>query len=218
MYISRVEIDDKNRQKLKELQSLGSYHNWVERSFPDEKKSEFRHLWRIDRLQNKRYLLIVSPNKPDMVQLEKYGVRGTAQISNYDHYLNSLKENQILRFRLTANPVSRHNGKVIKASMPADKKQGKNMLDRQKDWLLKRTAGKGFKIVKNDLGMDDFEIVSRKLLRLKHRNDQAVNLKQVTYEGILQITDLEKFKETLVKGLGRERAYGMGLITVIPIK
>ena len=29
MYISRVEIDDRNRRKINDLSHLGAYHNWV---------------------------------------------------------------------------------------------------------------------------------------------------------------------------------------------
>jgi CRISPR system Cascade subunit CasE len=38
----------------------------------------------------------------------------------------------------------------------------------------------------------------------------------VTFEGLLQIQNLVLFKQTLVNGLGREKAFGMGLMTVIP--
>ena len=37
----------------------------------------------------------------------------------------------------------------------------------------------------------------------------------VTYEGILQVNDVEKFRKVLVEGLGREKAYGLGLLTVM---
>lgn len=33
MYLSRVEIDTNDRQKISDLTHLGSYHNWVEQSF-----------------------------------------------------------------------------------------------------------------------------------------------------------------------------------------
>lgn len=36
MYLSRVEIDQGNRQKLKDLTHLGAYHSWVENSFPEK--------------------------------------------------------------------------------------------------------------------------------------------------------------------------------------
>lgn len=38
MYLSRVEIDTKNRKKMRDLTHVGVYHAWVEDSFP---KSNF---------------------------------------------------------------------------------------------------------------------------------------------------------------------------------
>lgn len=39
----------------------------------------------------------------------------------------------------------------------------------------------------------------------------------MTYEGILKVCDEEKFKELLVAGIGRGKAYGMGLLTIVHI-
>ena len=68
MYISRVEIDRTNRQKIRCLTHIGAYHAWVEESFPEEMEQSIRtrKLWRIDRIQDKDYLIIVSENKPDL--------------------------------------------------------------------------------------------------------------------------------------------------------
>jgi CRISPR system Cascade subunit CasE len=41
-----------------------------------------------------------------------------------------------------------------------------------------------------------------------------VSLYTVTYEGILEITDVELFKEVLTKGIGRGKAYGCGMLTI----
>jgi CRISPR system Cascade subunit CasE len=38
----------------------------------------------------------------------------------------------------------------------------------------------------------------------------------VSFEGTLVVSDLVRFKETLATGIGREKAFGMGLLTVIP--
>ena len=37
------------------------------------------------------------------------------------------------------------------------------------------------------------------------------------YEGLLQVTDEENFRKILVEGLGREKAFGCGLLTVMRI-
>ena len=60
MYISRVEIDMNNRRKVKNLTHVGAFHDWVERSFPNEieKQIRTRKLWRIDTLQGKTISLL----------------------------------------------------------------------------------------------------------------------------------------------------------------
>lgn len=42
-----------------------------------------------------------------------------------------------------------------------------------------------------------------------------VSFLAVTYEGILQVTDAELFRKALTDGIGREKAYGMGMLTVV---
>ena len=37
----------------------------------------------------------------------------------------------------------------------------------------------------------------------------------VTYEGLLTVTDVQAFREALTNGIGRGKAYGMGLLTVM---
>ena len=44
---------------------------------------------------------------------------------------------------------------------------------------------------------------------------RPVTLLAVTYEGILQVTDPEAFKALLCEGVGRGKAYGLGLMTII---
>lgn len=51
----------------------------------------------------------------------------------------------------------------------------------------------------------------------KEQGKNKVSIKGVTYEGILKVYDEEKFKELLVAGIGRGKAYGMGLLTIVHI-
>ncbi len=107
MYLSRVEIDIKNRRKIKNLSHVGAFHNWVENSFPKEIKfkQRSRKLWRIDKLNGKEYLLIVSSEKPDIQILEKYGVQDSAETKYYGDFLGKLKNGQKMKFRVVLNPV-----------------------------------------------------------------------------------------------------------------
>lgn len=209
MYLSRIEIDSANRRKIKDLSHLGAYHNWVENCFPNEIKEgkRLRHLWRIDKLQEKDYLLLLSAEKPDMDVLNRYGVIGTAQSKEYTPFLRRLASKQKARFRLTANPSYRK-------CVPGQKK-GKIYphitLQQQKEWMQKHAAMSGFSVTEKS-----FDVVERGYSIL-YKGNRRVRLSRVTYEGILEITDLEKFRKALSLGIGREKAYGMGLLTVIPL-
>lgn len=219
MYLSRVEIATNDRQKTKELTHLGAYHNWVEQSFPDEIKSgeRRRHLWRVDQLNGKNYLLVLSEEKPSLKQFESYGVDGTGIVKSYDEFLDSVHVGDIMRFRLTANPSY--------AAYTPGAKRGRIYphvtVEQQRKWLNARSASAGFKLVKNHNGNEDeenyaFDIVTRDHPTLYRKSGHNLRLSRVTFEGILQIQDLDAFKTTLIHGLGREKAFGMGLMTVIP--
>lgn len=219
MYLSRVEIATKNRRKIKDLTHLGAYHNWVEQSFPAEINhgERKRHLWRLDQLAGKNYLLVLSENKPDTGQLEKYGVSGTAMIKVYDQFLDTIKVGETMRFRLTANPS-------YVAPRPGEKRGQVYpyvTIEQQRQWLSKKSQKAGFKLVWQQPLLDEadgfvFDVVSRDYPMLYRKAGRGVRLSRVVFEGLLQVQDLTVFKDTLIKGLGREKAFGMGLMTVIP--
>ncbi|AND79548.1 type I-E CRISPR-associated protein Cas6/Cse3/CasE [Streptococcus pantholopis] len=212
MYISRVEIDRNNRRKIKDLKNIESYHGWVEQSFPDEIKQEIRtrKLWRIDQLQGKQYLIIVSQEKPNLKRLEKYGVANSAQTKMYDHFLNSLKEGERMRFRLVLNPV------ISRTSKDNNHKRGVLMphvtIEHQMEYLLNRSEKNGF-----TLREDDFSIVERGYEIFNKTNSKSIRLIKVVYEGILTVNDVELFKKALTEGVGKKKAYGFGMMTVIPV-
>ena len=71
MYLSRVKLNLKKRKTVKALTTPTLFHGAVERSFGDERK---RNLWRVDRLNDQYYLLIVSHDKPDLSRVvEQFG-------------------------------------------------------------------------------------------------------------------------------------------------
>ncbi|MFT8458236.1 MAG: type I-E CRISPR-associated protein Cas6/Cse3/CasE [Liquorilactobacillus ghanensis] len=220
MYLSRIQIDIDNRQKIKNLTHLGAFHNWVEHCFPIEIETHkrCRHLWRIDQLAGKRYLLLLSEEKPDLTEFVKYGVSKTAMIKNYEPFLAQIKEDQIMQFRLTANPTH------------AIKNPGHNQprivphitVEQQKNWLITRSEKFGFQLteqISNSLSsvseMTTFDIVNRDWPILRH-GGRTIRLSRVTFEGILRVKDYGKFKQALEMGIGREKGFGMGLMTVIP--
>lgn len=219
MYLSRVEIDLYNRKTLRDLDHLGCYHGWIEDSFSDDrnksKADRSRKLWRIDTIKDKSYLLILSEDKADFNSLEKYGVKGTAACKSYDEFLDSLKEGMRANFRIKLNTVKSIRDK----DNPGKRGQLVPVpLDELNDFFMARTEKNGFTV-----RPDEFTITSRdEEVFVRHDEDKAkaANLKLVsaTYEGVLTIADLDKFKNALVSGIGKKKAYGFGFLTIIPIK
>lgn len=210
MYISRVEIDTNNRRKIRNLTHLGVYHSWVEDSFPDEREHNLRtrKLWRVDVIDKKVYLIVVSQNNPKLSLLERYGIAGTAQTKNYEKFLDSISDGDKMSFRVALNPViseSQENGKRGRVK-PCYDEEG------QINYLTDRAISNGFNIEMNSL-----MITERGFSILKKQEIGQIRLIKVVFEGILTVENSNLFRKVLVNGLGKHKAYGFGLMTVIPL-
>ncbi|MDU2025867.1 MAG: type I-E CRISPR-associated protein Cas6/Cse3/CasE [Finegoldia magna] len=42
-------------------------------------------------------------------------------------------------------------------------------------------------------------------------------MNKAVVEGVLAVKDVDKFKEILINGFGKRKAYGYGLMTIVPI-
>ncbi|MGI6040234.1 MAG: type I-E CRISPR-associated protein Cas6/Cse3/CasE [Eubacteriales bacterium] len=209
MYLSRVEVDMRNRALLQALAVPEFLHAAIENCVLGKRQ---RNLWRLDTVAEKHYLLIVSQEKVDFTPLkEKFGPDDGKPVEQpvcYDKLFDRLQTGQQWRFRLSANPTksvmldtSNTRGKVY-AVRPSETKQ----------WLVDKSKKKGFSV-----DMESFIVIEDGWKRFKKgrsRNAHQVSLYTVTYEGILKITDVGLFRETLLKGIGRGKAYGCGMLTV----
>lgn len=209
MYLSRVEIDVSDRRKIRDLTHSGAFHNWVESSFPDEMAAGIRtrKLWRIDILHEKQYLLVVSQTRPDHARLEKYGVPGSARSKNYDLFLSRIHCGQSYQFKVTLNPV--HS--VAQEKGKRGRVYPEVTIERQRMFLEKRADRYGF-----SLDAEDYDITERGYKLLRKGREKPVRLCQVTYEGRLTVENADIFRKALTEGIGRKKAYGFGMMTVIP--
>lgn len=210
MFLSRVEIDLTDRRNIKELTHLGAYHNWVEQCFPNEIKqsNRTRKLWRIDRLNGKSYLLILSETPPSLIEMEKYGVQGSAQTKDYNDHLGKLKKGGRMRFRIVVNPV---HSVMEKGKRGIEKPHITSF--HQIQYFMDRTEKNGFHVDENEI-----QLVERNFELLRKPGQKPIRVVKAVFEGVLTITDLELFIQVLTHGMGKKKAYGFGLITVIPLE
>lgn len=205
MYLSRVAIDVKRHESMKALYNLEILHGMIEGSFWGERK---RNLWRVDRMGGEDYLLLLSKTPPQTNSLpEQVGYTNSVwETKNYDSLLDRITEGSKWYFRLTANPTV--------ATPTKGRKRGKvkaiTVVPKQREWLKKQSMIKGFL-----LQDDRFDVVQSEWRTIK-KAGKEIQIFSSTYEGILTVTDSEIFCKTLTEGIGREKAFGMGLLTVIP--
>lgn len=204
MFLSKISLNLNNRNTIEALSSPSKIHGAVENCFLQPRK---RNLWRVDRLRNEYCILILSEDEPEFskfnLQFEPYSVA----TKPYDSLLNRISTGDKWHFRITANPTK-------SLSNNDTKKRGKvvahTTIEYQKKWLTEKSVKNGFTITE-----DTFDVVQSSWKHFyKKNNNKPVSILSVTYEGILTISDVESFKTALINGIGRGKAYGMGLLTI----
>lgn len=226
MFISRIPL---NKVRYGARQLIGSpykLHAAVECSFPPDavrKNDEGRILWRLDALTNDKgvWLYVVSPEKPDftyIVEQAGWPMHEEWETKNYAPLLERIAKGQQWHFRLRANPArkaSEDKGRRHRAEGIVGKIQGHVTVDQQMQWLIDRSASHGFKILDNEAGQSDVVVKERHKEQFK-RGDATVTLVTAVFEGHLEVTDADLFRETLCQGIGRAKGFGCGLLTVAP--
>lgn len=204
MYLSRVPLDTMNRNTLRALNSPSIFHGAIESSFSGERR---RNLWRIDSLKNQLYILILSDEKPDLSSFfEQFGsADGEVETRDYDQLLERIENGSRWRFKLTANPTRSVSVKGKRGTVEAI-----TLTHLQREWLEKRAGNLGF-----SLGKDSFDVTKSEWARFYKKGERTVSILSVSFEGILEVKDAEVFKKTLSEGVGRGKAYGMGLLTIM---
>ncbi len=205
MYFSRVLLDVSKRKTQMALISPNKIHGAVEEAFLEKQN---RNLWRIDVLRGKTYLLIVSAEKPNLSGIAaQFGFKDDCgESKEYDGLLERIEKGSEWHFRLVANPVH---------SVKSEKKRGKIEAHvskkRQLEWLHAQAAKRGFRIPPDgaDVMGSNWRVFS------KRNSSQRVRILEVAFEGRLCVEDVELFRDTLVNGIGREKAYGMGMLTIV---
>ena len=209
MYLTRVELDGRNRKTQVALEKPSMFHGAVERAFEPRQK---RVLWRIDQLGGVYYLLILSDSKPNnIINLVRQFCRSSADVAtkSYEPLLNKAEKDTIWRFRLVANPtysVPLHNTKPVRNPIAAHITE-----EGQLEWLKKRSEQYGFTIVDDACRITASEW---KVFKKNKDADAPINMLLVSYEGILKVTDTSAFRTMLCSGIGREKAYGAGMLTI----
>lgn len=206
MYLTRVKLDISKRETQLALSASGRFHGAIERAFEQKQN---RNLWRIDKLRGEYYILILSEEMPKLKDfIEQFGdSKSLAETKEYEVLLNKITDQSVWRFRMVANPT--HS---VKTKSGRGKVMAHVTPEHQMEWLKTKAAANGFELV------DDTCLVLANEWKNFYKNaggkDMRVRLMLVSFEGILRVTDADAFRNALVRGVGRGKAYGAGMLTI----
>ena len=205
MYLSRIKLDLSLNKTMRALVNPNIIHGALDSSQVGKRT---RKLWRIDSLNGDLYLLILSDGKLDYSAVaHQVGFDNSIEEKDYSPLINRVSNDTVWRFRLKANPtVKKYDVKKNKSMVMAHITP-----EHQMEWLKRKAEKNGFCIDDNNSLVTESKWYNFK----KNGYGDNVRLLAVTYEGILTVTDVNLFIKALTDGIGREKAYGMGLLTIV---
>jgi len=208
MYLSRIKINTDKSLALKAIANPEITHGIIENSFSGERR---RNLWRIDDLQGSKYLLLMSEVKPNLEFIvEKIGFQEEAVSKDYGLALQNIVAGSHFYFKIIGNPVKR--GRDTHRIIPLIKRNEKNIDDESEETWLERKAGL------NGFSLRYSKVTARDTIKFSKNQQTKITIHRVTYEGILEVTEIKSFINALMNGIGREKAYGCGMLTIMTIE
>lgn len=176
------------------------------------REMESGFLFRIDPCSsNHAVILVQSAIKPDW-EYAFYNARHLlAAPPEVKSFEPRLSKGQCFRFRLVANPTRRLSKKSPDVKAESIGKRVPVPTDQFIQWLARRGKLSGFSI-----NNDYIVIIPSYVYVKKDKSSQGQHLRSVLYEGLLQITDPDAFRQTLIRGIGSGKAFGFGLLSLAP--
>ncbi len=206
--MTQIELDISKRKTKETFTNPNLIHGMVEGSF-DAKE---RILWRVDQRSNKYYLILISNSEGDFSRLiQEIGFEddeNSIQHKDYEQFLANLTNEQVWRFKLKANTIKSlshgkgSRSKIVPLLKPED----------QLEWLYNREGKFGVNFDKNAT-----IVTSTYWEKFMKQNKHRITYKIAVFEGILTITNIEKFRQVMKEGIGRQKAYGCGLLTLVRV-
>lgn len=211
MYLSRIKLNTSSRKTMLALASPNLFHGAIEISETGERT---RKLWRIDTLRGEQYLLILSEKELELSSVaEQFGYNAEYECKSYDGLLGRIENGSRWQFRLRANPTIQV--KTDSSSKGRGKVLAHITTTYQEEWLRRQSEKHGFSLAEGE-----WLVTETKWFKFKRNKEQkgSVQMLSVLFEGVLTVTDADAFRNALVSGIGREKAYGMGLLTIAGVK
>lgn len=211
-FLSKLCLNPCSRDVARDLGNPYDMHRTLLRAFPDAAVGGAgRVRYRLEPTSNgPRTVLVQSEKQPDWRALPANYLICPAEHRRVDRL--DFPEGRALRFRVRANPTKR----VAVQSKGSDgqpidprwigKRIGLWGEEDQLEWLRRKGELGGFRVLECT--------PRREPLRTCFKKGMAIDQLSVMFEGVLAVTDTEKFRETLREGVGSAKGFGFGMLSV----
>jgi len=223
LYLSRLLLNPRSKAVQRDLADPQELHRTIMSAFPpsdnpgEGPRERFGILHRLDldRRQARLLLYVQSQVKPDWSALPPDYLLPLADQDNpatksVAEVYQTLRAGMVLSFRLKANPSRKID---TKTGPDGRRRHGRRVeLVKEEDqvqWLKRKGEQSGFKLL-------DVRTGGLAKERSRSRRGPTPTLAGLLFEGRLQITDPELFRQALSRGIGPGKAYGLGLLSLAP--
>lgn len=232
MYLSHLILNPRSRQARRDAAEPYEMHRTLMRAFPDPGAD--RMLWRldVDRRRGWRVVYVQSGREPDWPQVTAahadYFLDAVEADVDENPACKEMPESKLqlppgkaLSFRLRANPakkVGSRSKSEREAGAPRNngRRVGLASGEEQLTWLRRKGEHGGFAVLSVRVVREDAPERIEKGRKEIGGRQQSLSLLSVRFDGVLQVTDTERFLKTLHAGIGPGKGLGFGLLSLAP--
>lgn len=220
-FLSRLVLARRSLEVLRDIGDVTQMHRTMMRAFPqvetETPRAALGVLFRTEIGASGLRVLLQSQAEPDWSLLPD-GYLIDRETKSIDAALTALEAERVLRFLLVANPTRKiaapRDGET--EPPPNSRRVELRSDDARHEWLGRHAARSGFFLHGSGPydGVRIHPVAAPPSVR-PHRAS-GVTVRAVRFEGRLVVSDAQRLRDAIIKGIGPAKAYGCGLLSVAP--
>jgi CRISPR system Cascade subunit CasE len=226
MHLSRLVLNNRDRQARRDLLMPYELHRTLWRAFPDHDPG--RILFRVDSDPRgaRPTVLVQSEFAPDWRSLRDGKPGYLLEPPESKQFNPVFAPGQRLCFRLRANPTKKVGTSSKEDRLAGKKANGQRIAllreEEQVAWLLGKGEQGGFRIPGewladgNERQVPNFrmDIIPEDWVRCGKEGHSDGRFYAVRFEGLMEVTDPDALARTLADGIGSAKGFGFGLLSL----